>query len=122
MADYYNIDRELKIGEAFDAEYELDQPCIDSCDCIHHRYEIKAIKTYYKNMMLYKYLGDYEKQIDLVKRICYFAKSSRDFFKSHSDARQGVVESLTDLIANHTAETGAPVALLKSTLALIEKV
>ena len=119
MADYYDSNRDYKIREAFDAEYELDQPCIDSCDCIHHRYEIKAVKIYYKNMMLYRFQKDVEKQIELIKRVCYFAKSSREFFKSHSDARQGIVESLTDLIANESASPGLPVALLKSTLAFI---
>jgi len=118
MADYCDSNREYKIREAFDAEYELDQPCINSSDCIHHRYEIKAVKIYYKNMMLYRLQKDFEKQIDLVKRVCYFAKSSPEFFKSHSDARIGIVESLTELIANQNANSIR--ALLQGTLAFIK--
>jgi hypothetical protein len=105
MADYYNTERDYTIREAFEAEYALDAPCFGTADCKHHEYEIKAIKNFYKNMMLYKIQGDYEKQFNLTKKLCFFVKGNLDFFNSHYDIRIELVESLTELIANERASS-----------------
>jgi hypothetical protein len=114
MADYCNHDREHKISDAFEAEYALDTPCFGTADCVHHLYEIKAIKNFYKNMMLYKFQGDYEKQFNLIKKLCFFVKANLDFFNSHYDTRIELVESLAELIATERASSLR--ALLQGTM------
>lgn len=117
MAEYINHERDYNLRKAFDEEYALDLPCIGTIECVHHTYEIKAIKNFYKHIMIYKAQGDYEKQLNLIKRVCYFIKDNIPFLTSHYEARLGLVEILTELIANERASSLR--AQLQSTLKLI---